>query len=131
MFIFLARDYCNGCINATICRTPSGNYNFQFVKLFIDGSNNPCELEYLNGTQVLMEGRCTELFPNFNYSMHCPICQDVYHINFMILIPNDIENCSNLGKTTYIPSCILLSTYVHVCLVSIKNVHLIILHLLV
>ena len=104
MCIFLAEDAsCTGCINATTCRTTTGNYALQFTKLFIDHeSNSPCELEYSNGTLVpdvtLMEGRCIELLPNFNYSIRCPICQDNYDILYAILIPNDIENCSSLGN---------------------------------
>ena len=106
MCIFLAEAAsCTGCFNSTSCRTSTGNYALQFTKLFIDHeSNSPCELEYSNGTLVpdvsLMEGRCIELLPNFNNSLtiRCPICQDNYHVLYVILIPNDIENCSSLGN---------------------------------
>ena len=104
MCTFLAEDAsCDSCINATTCTTTTGNYALQFTKLFIDHeSNSPCELEYSNGTLVpdvtLIEGRCIELLPNFNYSIRCPICQDNYDILYVILIPNDIENCSSLGN---------------------------------
>ena len=102
--MFLAQDAtCGGCFNETTCRTTTGNYALQFTKLFIDHqSNSPCELEYSNGTLVpdvtLMEQRCIELLPNFNYSIRCPICQDNYDVLYVILITDDIENCSSLGK---------------------------------
>ena len=104
MCIFLAQDAsCDNCISTRTCRTTTGNYALQFTKLFIDHeSNSPCELEYSNGTLVpdasLMEGRCIELLPNSNYTIRCPICQDNYDILYVLLITNDIENCSSLGK---------------------------------
>ena len=102
MCIFLAQDLnCNGCINTTICRTPTATYFVHFMKLFIDESDSPCEL-YLNGRLVLgvtlVEGRHIEMLPNSSYSIRCYICQDIYEIRYTILVPNDTENCSNLSK---------------------------------
>ena len=105
MCILLAEDLnCDGCINTTSCRLPTGSYFIHFVKLFIDELNSPCEL-YLNGRLVLdvtlMEGRHIELLPNCSYSIRCYICQDIYEIRYTILVPNDTENCSNLGKLCF------------------------------
>ena len=91
---------CDGCIDATICRDATGSYFFQFLKHF-DQSNTPCEIEFANGTLVsnvtLMEGKCEELPPHFNYSILCPICPgDLYTIYYTVLFSN-IEDCSN-GK---------------------------------
>ena len=91
---------CDGCIDATVCRDTTGSYLFQFSKLF-DQSNSLCELEFPNGTLVpdvtLMEGKCVELPPNFNYSMLCSICPgDRFTIYYTVLTSN-IEDCSN-GK---------------------------------
>ena len=104
MCTFLAEDAsCDNCISTRTCTTSTGNYALQFTKLFIDHeSNSPCELEYSNGTLVpdvtLMEGRCIELLPNLGYSIRCAVCQNHYDIFYVILIPNDIENCSSLGN---------------------------------
>ena len=114
--ILTAQDTsCDGCIDATICTVTTGRYLLQFSKLF-DQSNSPCEILYLDGRPVpnatLMEGECTELPPNFNYSILCPICpQSRYEIYYTIL-PSNIEDCS-YGKYLYAISastCLYLMT---------------------
>ena len=93
--ILTAQDTsCDGCINATICRATTGCYLLRFSKLF-DQSNSPCEISYLDGPPVPnATGECTELPPNFNYSILCPICpQSRYEIYYTIL-PSNIEDCS-------------------------------------
>ena len=98
---FIAQNIsCDGCVRVTICRPTTGGYLMQFSMLF-NQSNSPCELYYLNGSTVsnvtLIEGKCTDLPPNSNYSMLCPICPNGHLDIYYEILTSNIEDCSN-GK---------------------------------
>ena len=99
---FIAQNIsCDGCVSVTTCRPTTGGYLMQFSKLF-DQSNSPCELYYyLNGTPIsngtLTEGKCTDLPPDSNYSMLCPICPKGLLAIYYEILTSNIEDCFN-GK---------------------------------